>query len=156
MNMRIKIVLAALCLCIAGIASAQSNLYDKYSDMNGITSVHISKTILKMMGDKKVGPGLNLNGLSDKIDDLYVFTTESQEASSALAKEEKSYKSSKKYEELIKVKDTTDDVAIYIRNGKKYIEEIVMFVHDKESQEYTIVQIIGRLTKDDINKLADL
>ncbi|MDD4821692.1 MAG: DUF4252 domain-containing protein [Bacteroidales bacterium] len=154
--MRIKIVLAALCLFIAGIASAQSNLYNKFSDRNGITSVHISKTILKMMGDKKVGPGLNLNGLSDKIDDLYVFTTENQEASSALAKEEKSYKSSKKYEELIKVKDTTDDVAIYIRNGKKYIEEIIMFVHDKESQEYTIVQIIGRLTKDDINKLADL
>ena len=61
--MKIKHVLFAILMCCTSITFAQNKLIDKYADMDGVTSVFISKTMLQMMPNMKT-EGLDIGGLS--------------------------------------------------------------------------------------------
>ena len=56
--MKTKNILLILFLCCTSICFAQNKLFDKYSEMDNVTSVYISKAMLQMM------PKIETNGLN--------------------------------------------------------------------------------------------
>ena len=49
--MKTKNILLILFLCCTSICFAQSKLFDKYSEMDTVTSVYISKAMFQMIPD---------------------------------------------------------------------------------------------------------
>ena len=47
--MKTKNILLILFLCCTSICFAQNKLFDKYSEMDNVTSVYISKAMFQMM-----------------------------------------------------------------------------------------------------------
>lgn len=62
-----------MCLSLTGYA--QDKLFDKFSDMDQVSSVYISKSMFQMMPELSAA-GLNLIHLKGKIDNLQVLSTE--------------------------------------------------------------------------------
>lgn len=73
--MKTKNILLILFLCCTSICFAQNKLFDKYSEMDNVTSVYISKAMFQMIPDMKTN-GLNLTNLKGKIEGLQILTTQ--------------------------------------------------------------------------------
>ena len=62
---RIYIIALFIALC-TGIMSAQTTIFDRYADTDGVTTVYISKAMLRMMPDVGEGAGgLNIGHFSE-------------------------------------------------------------------------------------------
>ena len=61
-TMRLKQLYTILLLCCVNICFAQNKLFDKYADMDDVTSVYISKKMFQMMPVMETA-GLNLANL---------------------------------------------------------------------------------------------
>ena len=75
-TMRLKQLYTILLLCCVNICFAQNKLFDKYADMDDVTSVYISKKMFQMMpghGNRRTQPCPNLKG---KIESLQILTTQ--------------------------------------------------------------------------------
>ena len=64
--MRLKQLYTILLLCCVNICFAQNKLFDKYADMDDVTSVYISKKMFQMMPVMETA-GLNLANLKGKL-----------------------------------------------------------------------------------------
>ena len=73
--MKTKNILLILFLCCTSICFAQNKLFDKYSEMDTVTSDNISKAMFQMMPKIETN-GLNLMNLKGKIESLEFLTTE--------------------------------------------------------------------------------
>lgn len=63
--MKTKNILLLLFLCCTSICFAQNKLFDKYSEMDNVTSVSISKAMFRMMPNFETN-GLNLMNLKGR------------------------------------------------------------------------------------------
>lgn len=150
--MKIKHVLFAILMCCTSIAFAQNKLIDKYADMDGVTSVFISKTMLQMMPNMKT-EGLDIGGIAGKLESIVILTSEKASISNMMKGEIRNYASNKRYEELMRVREEGSHVTFYIKkkpNNK--IGELVMFVDEKP--EFVFIQITGDMTLQDIQNIT--
>ena len=71
--MKSKNIFLILFLCCTSLCFAQDKLFEKYADMDNVTSVFISKKMFDMIPNVESG-GLNLMNLKGKINNLQIPT----------------------------------------------------------------------------------
>ena len=76
--MKLKNIFLILFLCCTSLCFAQDKLFEKYADMDNVTSVFISKKMFDMIPNVESG-GLNLMNLKGKINNLQLLPTEQTE-----------------------------------------------------------------------------
>lgn len=141
-------------------AIAQSSLFDKFEDMNDVSSVIVNKEAFKMLSKFK-GSGPEVKEYMDlvqNIESFRVFTTENSAIASQMSVTIDSYLKSSKLTELMRIKDKDANVKIYIRQGKdeNHVNELLMFVNDmknKTNQQAVILSLTGSI---DLNKISTL
>lgn len=137
---------------IAGIYG-QSSMYDKFSNHKDITSVYVSKALLSMIPDIST-KGANLEGLSKKLDQIEIYTGNTEVAIKLMKSEFESIKKNKAYEVLMQVKDGDEEVFFYAQKGANdKFKDLIMFT--SELSECTIIHIVGNFTAEDIQGVMD-
>lgn len=150
--MKLKPVLLIILMCCASIVSAQNKIIDKFADMDGVTSVFISKSMLQMMPNMKT-EGIDIGGVAGKLESILILTSEKAAISKMMKNEIPSFAANKSYEELMRVKDEGSRVTFYIkRKNNSKIGELVMFVD--EHPEFVFIQIKGDMTLQDIQNIT--
>jgi hypothetical protein len=150
--MKLKHVLLIILMCCVSIVSAQNKIIDKFADMDGVTSVFISKSMLQMMPNMKT-EGIDIGGVAGKLESILILTSEKAAISKMMKNEIPSFAANKSYEELMRVKDEGSRVTFYIkRKNNSKIGELVMFVD--EHPEFVFIQIKGDMTLQDIQNIT--
>lgn len=150
--MKLKHVLLIILMCCASIASAQNKLIEKFADMDGVTSVFISKSMLQMMPNMKT-EGIDIGGIAGKLESMLILTSEKASISNMMKNEIPSFTSNKSYEELMRVKDEGSRVIFYIkRKNNSKIGELIMMVD--EHPQFVFIQIKGDMTLQDIQNIT--
>ena len=152
--MKLKNIFLILFLCCTSLCFAQDKLFEKYADMDNVTSVFISKKMFDMIPNVESG-GLNLMNLKGKINNLQIVTSDKQEVrsnSSRAADNEFSSLISKSHEELMRVKDNDTRASFYIVQNGDLINEMIMLA-DTDS-DYVVIRITGKFTLEDIQEVA--
>jgi hypothetical protein len=147
------LIAALLCftLTTAGFAQNSSNqLFEKYTDTDGVTSVYISKAMFRMMPTVE-NMGLNLVNMSGKIESLYILTTEKKELIPAMRKEF-SQLVRKDHEELMRVRDEGTKVTFYADMKGNLVKDLLM-ISDAEN-EFVVMQLLGNFTLQDIQEIT--
>lgn len=139
------IILITLFIGVLVSVSAQSKLYDKFSDVDNITSVYLSKTLLRMGSNID---GLDIKNVANDLDCLIVLSSETKEGMARLKSETTSISKAKGYEELMRVRDGGDNVSFYIKVKGDSVNELIMFV--EEPDEFVIIQLTGRIQLEDL------
>ena len=149
--MKTKYVIIALCLFCTTLASAQDNkLFDKYADMDNVTSVYISKAMFQMI--PMVGDiGLSLTNLAGKLESLQIVTTEQKNLIPQMRNEFSTLVKSS-HEELMRVRDGGTRVNFYSNMKGDKISELLMLA-DADST-YAVILINGNFTLKDIQDIA--
>ena len=149
--MKSKNIFLILFLCCTSLCFAQDRLFEKYADMDNVTSVFISKKMFEMMPNIESG-GLDLMNLKGKINNLQILTSEKREIRDQMRKEFSGL-IGKSHEELMRVKDNNTKATFYIEQKGDQINEMIMLA-DTES-EYVIIRLTGKFTLQDIQNVAN-
>lgn len=148
--MKSKNIFLILFLFCTSLCFAQDNLFEKYADMDNVTSVFISKKMFDLMPDIESG-GLDLVNLKGKINNLQIVTSDKRDVRDQMRKEFGTL-ISKSHEELMRVKDDDTRASFYIIQQGDLINEMVMLA-DTDS-DYVVIRLTGRFTLQDIQDVA--
>ena len=116
-----KTILSILFLASVSFAFAQKNPFEKFSDMDGVTSVYISKTMLSLMpkNSKMDYGGVNVGGFLNKLTAILILTSEDQKiAPQMLSLANDRIKKGHDYELLMRVKSDDNDNVNFFMKGK--------------------------------------
>lgn len=147
------LLITILSLCSMLGLKAQENMFDRLSNHDDITTVYISKSLLKLMPDIDAG-GTDIKGLAGKLDQMEIYSCDKNKDAMKMMKQEiASLVKTKQYEILMKVKEKSNNVSFYAYKENERIKDLVMFVDDTDN--CTIIRIQGNFTTEDIQKVVD-
>ena len=144
-------IMATLCsVCSYG----QQSFFDKYAEMDGVTSVYITKSMLSLFpkGQANVN-GINIGDIASRLDNIQILSTDEQPIVDKLRKETSHINTRNGYEELMRVREDGEKTTIYFKDSKKDKKEFVLLVDEKD--EFTIISIVGDLTLQEIQGIVN-
>lgn len=147
-----KIFLMAFALLLSLTATAQNNIFEKYSDMRNVSSVYISKTMIEMQPDLYTRD-LYIGKVAGQLDAVYVISTRDNNIKKDLRKDIEQYVHKGKYELLMKQKGTVSKSSFYVRKRGDKVQELVMISDGAASLKFVI--LTGNLTLKDIQNITN-
>ena len=149
--MKTRYILIIFCLFCTGMGFAQNRLFEKYADMENVTSVYISKTMFQMIPTVE-NIGVNLMNMKGKIESLQLVATERQDQIAQMKKDFSGLVTTR-HEELMRIKDGKTRVNFYSDIKDDQIKELIMLVEDEN--KYTAILLVGNFTLKDTQEIAD-
>ena len=147
---RFYILTILFALAVISTSAQVSKLFERYSDLKGVTSVYISKTMIGMMPDLSTN-GLEFKGMADKLNSIRVLTTENASIADKMGKELDIEIKKDAYELLLSANDNGEKAVIYLKPDANGVNNYLIVA--QESSELSIVLISGTLTPADIRKM---
>ena len=117
----IRIFIITLLTTLCSICSyGQQSFFDKYAEMEGVTSVYITKSMLSLFpkGQTSVN-GVNIGNIASRLDNIQILSADEQPIIDKLRKETSVINTQKVYEELMRVREDGEKTTIYFKEGKK-------------------------------------
>ena len=151
----IRTFIITLLITFCSVCSyGQQSFFDKYAEMEGVTSVYITKSMLSLFpkGQASVN-GVNIGNIASRLDNIQILSADEQPIIDKLRKETSSINTRNGYEELMRVREDGEKTTIYFKDGKKDKKEFVLLVDEKD--EFTIISIVGDLTLQEIQGIIN-
>lgn len=170
-----KNLVLIIAIVLTPIMSFGQGLFDKYEDMDGVTSGVINQKMFNMLASINVDfddpEATALMEAIKKIKSVKLLTTGDENISSKMSTDVNKYIKNSSLEELMRFKDGDQTVKFYVREGKNenYVKELLMFVNGlkeltkdeditingkKREVETVIVSIVGDIDLREISKIT--
>jgi hypothetical protein len=153
-----KLFAALIFVAFVTSLSAQKNPFEQFTDMDGVTSVFISKNMLSLFPKNAKNMnygGIDVSSFLNKLSSILILTTENENIGRRMVSLANSQVKSNKYELLMRVKsDDNDNVNFYMKGNPSNISELIMIV-DGSDNESVIMQFLGNFTLQDIQKMTE-
>jgi hypothetical protein len=150
-----------LIFMISAISAPAKSLVEKYSDMKGVTTIYISKTMLKMFSSVNMDTrDVNISSVISKLTSINLITSEKSSVVEMMENDFQLIKKDKSYEPLMIVKEDDSNVIIYSKNKTKdIIDEVLILIIDNpkssDNKSATFISLTGNLTAEDLEKLSN-
>jgi len=138
--------------------SIMDKLYDKYSGVEGYTSVYISKYMFDMFRNNETNTGSQDDDMEQLISNLNcikILVTDDDPATTApvnLYQEIMKVIPSSAYKEVMVVKEKDQDIKFYAKEEKNKVVELLLVLGGKD--ESVLISIQGDIDMKNISKLA--
>lgn len=148
-----SIILCVLLLLATSSATAQEEVFKKYSDTKGVTTVYVSKSMFNIISSSTFNVGkFHMYGIMGKIDSMNVLECENKALKPKIWKEVSDYCEKKKFELMMNVNDSGEKSNIYYKQLKN--NKNVLILLTSEDDELDVVNITGSLTLNDVKKIV--
>ena len=146
----IRTFIITLLITLSSVCSyGQLSFFDKYAEMEGVTSVYITKSMLSLFPKAQTSVnGVNIGNIPSRLDNIQILSADEQPIIDKLRKETSGINTRNGYEELMRVREDGEKTTIYFKDGKKDKKEFVLLVDEKD--EFTIISIVGDLSLQEI------
>ena len=160
-----KKIFTILFLVISTSIFSQS-LFDKYEDMDNVTSILINSKMFKMLGDMNIDSGDSeadvLINQFKSLNSLTVYSTNDNEVSRSISDDVDSYVELKNLEELMRIKEGNQNIKFYVKSGSKeyMVDELLMFVTGNNnsvggrSYDTVLLSLLGNIDLRTISNLT--
>lgn len=151
-----KTILSILFLASVTFSFAQKNSFEKFSEMDGVTSVYISKSMLSMLKDSKADlNGVDVSGFVNKLSSILILTSEDKKVAPQMLSIANEKVKGRDYELLMKVKsEDNDNVNFFMKGKPERITELIMIVAGNDG-ENVIMQFLGDFTLQDVQQMTE-
>ena len=146
-----KILLTLLFSFAFNFVYAQQAFFDRYNDKEGVSTIYISATMLKMMGNVQAG-NKDITRIAKRLDHIQVLHCERPSLVNSIRNAAFVYYKQAKYIVVMKTKNNGEDVTIYEKKYKNGKNEYVLLT--VERGEFTIVNLLGRVSLEEIQAIA--
>lgn len=148
---RTYIITLLLSLCSL-FTYAQDTYFDKFADMEGVSSVYISKAMLSLMPNMQTD-GVDIGKIANKLDNIQLISSDRPEIIDQLKKATAHINTKNGYEELMRINDDGEKVTIYLKRNKNGQKEFVLLNNEKD--EFMIIVITGNLSLQEIQGIIN-
>ena len=137
-------------LVLMGItANAQKEVFQKYQDKDGVTTVHVPKFLMRMAGRFDS----DAKKLTERINDIRIMTCENSNMAKKIKQEALAAYQNLGYEEMLRVNEDGQRIVIYQRPLKGGKNEFALMAMD---EELAIINVTGHLSIDDVRNIEDM
>ncbi len=150
MNTLMTVVVALMISATAYAGDGFDKLYSKYSGNNDITSINLTKSLIKMASKFLDEDDEDAKVLLQSIESVKLLVSEKGNHGQ-LATDAKSMIKSGNYEDLIKVNDGEDHVRIMVKESGDLVKEIVIFADS--GNDFALINILGSIDPEQIGKV---
>ena len=155
---RILAIAATILLAMAAHAQSSREIYNKYSDEDGVSAVFISPSMFRMIGklpdmdlDLDNGQKVNLSSVIKSLKGFYLIDCERPAMAEKINSEVKRLVNSEDYELMMEAKDDGESMRLYTVGTKDIIHSLVMHVTDRN--ESTFIGIDGVLDREELERI---
>ncbi|MDR1601382.1 MAG: DUF4252 domain-containing protein [Tannerella sp.] len=148
--MKAKHILLIAGLSISSFCFGQQKLFDRFAGQDGVSSVYISKAMFEMLPSLGDVGDIQLSHLK-KISGINILSTEREDVRGEMRKTFKALITDK-HEELMRIRDGSEDITFHVRKNGTDIEELIMLIDG--SGKFTVIQIRGLFSLQDIQDIA--
>jgi hypothetical protein len=148
--MKAKYAILLLLLFSSSLSFGQSKLFDKYADMDNVSSVYISKAMFQMMPVIE-NVGLSIANLKGKMESLQLVSTDRAALIPQMRKEFTQLIGST-HQELMRVRDGKLRTTFYANMSGDKVKDLLMLVDSDD--KFTVIQILGSFTLKDVQEVA--
>lgn len=153
MKHSIILIAIALFLSIPTAIQAKTFDFDKMAEMEGVTSVHISKAMFKLLSGMSIkADGIDLQSVMPKLESLQIITCEKPEIIPLLKKEAEVFSTKEGYEELMWVKEDDSHTIILQKQHEDKPNEYVL-VNIEGNEEFNLILMKGTLTLEELQQM---
>lgn len=155
-----------LLIALIPITGFSQSMFDKYEDLDDVTSVIVSKKAFELLAKMDIEmddpEAQDFMDVATSVNSLKVFTTDNKSIGSDMKASVDKYLKSSTLTELMRVKDKDANVKFYIKEGKDsdHVSELLMFVtgiKEVEANGRKFETVLLSLTGDiDLNKISSL
>jgi hypothetical protein len=123
-----------LAIALVPIVTFGQGVFDKFEDMDGVTSVIVNQKMFKMLMDLQIQTddpeAQEMVDMVGKITGLKVLTTGDEKISDDMNATVNRYLKSSNLQELMRIKDGEQTVKFYVKEGKddNHVKELLMLV----------------------------
>ena len=142
------IVLVMMMLPIVAMAQLPqfSKVADKYSNVEGITSMVINKSMIAMIADG--------NDDFDFVDEVQILMSDDANVAANIAKDAKKAVKKSKFEELLSANDEGATYTIYTKSKNNEITHLVVIVENDSPAGFVIIS--GIIPEDKLNEVVKI
>ncbi len=150
-----KLNLLWIALCFPMFLFAQKNaadqLFEKYADTDGFTTISFSSGLMKMVAD--MDDEGDDNSFLRKIEEVRIITSDEENAGLNFYEEIVKDLPADEYEELITIKEKDTNVKIWIKEDAGIIRELILVSGGMDDNVLIIVR--GEITLNEISGLGE-
>ncbi|MFD2567675.1 DUF4252 domain-containing protein [Pseudotenacibaculum haliotis] len=162
-----KKVILLIALVAAPVLSYGQSIFDKLEDMDGVSSVIVSKDAFEILSkfnaeSLKDNDAMEVFKMVQDLNELKVFSTDKADVAAKMETMVKSAVKGQKLTELMRLKEDKSRVFIYVKAGKNkdFVSEVLMFIkgidkHTNGIAESVVVSLTGNIDINKLSKLAD-
>lgn len=158
-----KKLFLTLVIALSSTVLFSQSAFDKYDGQENVTSVIVNKKMFELMSKVKVDgsdkEAQAYMSLLKKLDNLKVFTTNSNKTASDMKSTVGSYLKSNPLDELMRVNDSGKKVNIYVKSGatSSQVKELLMFIEgvNVKGNETVLLSLTGNFDLDEISALTE-
>ncbi|MCO4821725.1 MAG: DUF4252 domain-containing protein [Flavobacteriaceae bacterium] len=168
------IIIAAIVL--APVMSFGQSIFDKFEDMEGVTSVVVNQKMFSMLANIEINTDdaetQEYIDMIKNISSLKVLTTGDAKIAAEMNAKVDSYLASSSLDELMRIKDGDQTVKFYVREGKdeNHVKELLMFANglkeltkdqdisingQKREIETVLLTLVGDIDLRQVSKLTN-
>ncbi len=151
-----KIIITLVLTFAATIVFAQKNPFEKFTDMDGVTSVYISKNMMSLLPNKSKMQygGVDVTNFIEKLSSILILTSENKKIAQEMISLANSRIKENDYELLMRVKSDDGELVNFFMKGKpENIQELIMIV-DGNEDESVIMQFLGNFKLQDVQQMT--
>lgn len=155
---RITAIAVMLLIAVGAFAQEGRNIYNKYSDSEGVSAVYISPAMFKLIGkipelNVEVGEGENMDlaPLIRSFSGFYMLDMSGSAKSADMASDVEAMVKKGRYELLMEVKDDGDNVNIYTVGNEKTIESFVFLCRSDGDVQFICID--GTMNRSEVEAL---
>lgn len=153
MKQLIILIATMLALSIPATTQAKAFDFDKMADMEGVTSVHISKAMFKLLSGMAISTDdIDLQSVMPKLESIQIITCEKPEIIPLLKKEAEAFSTKEGYEELMRVKEENSRTVILQKLHKDKPNEYVL-INIEGEQDFNLILMKGTLTLEELQQM---
>ena len=158
-----KILLIVAVVVASFTTNAQSSNFDKYENMDGVSSIVITQKMFKLLSkidfnstDAETQEYLNL---VKNIKNIKVLATGNDNVGKQMKADVSQYLNSSTLDELMRVNTDGKNIKFYSKPGKDddHVSELFMFLNgiDNSSHETVVLTITGNIDLKQVSRLAN-
>lgn len=145
-----KLFLVGVLLLYPLSGKAQKNLFNTYNDMKGVSSVYISKAMIKM-NPNLFAQDIYIGKVTGQLNCVQILSTMDNNIKKDMRKDIRSLVQSSKYELLMKQKGTVSSSEFYVNQKGDKVKELIMFIDGAATLKFVYLE--GDMTLKDIQNI---
>lgn len=152
---KIYAIIAAIALAIPAFAQNGKELYNKYSDLPGVSAVYISPAMFRLIGKipdvELADEDVNFTPIIKSMNGFYLLSTENAATGEKLYSEVSRGLKGSKYELLMEAKEDGEVMRLYSVGDEKTVSSLVMLA--KDGTETTFLSIDGQMDRSKLEEV---